>query len=102
MGGGDYFRGEKAPCSEAGYSIPCSAAAKNEKLWLARGRFPVSFTCQHSIVCLLTEVYGTGLWERTVSIYIISDYVLNSSNYISSKDKKNNELSRTWEEAALA
>ena len=37
-----------------------------------------------------------------MSIYIIVDYVFNSSNYISSKDKKNNEMSRTWEEAAFA
>lgn len=35
-----------------------------------------------------------------MSIYVLFNYVFNSSNYVSSKDKKNIELSRTGEEAA--
>ena len=71
MGDGDYFRGERAPCIEAGYPTPCSAAAGNEKLWLARDRFTISFTCQHLIICLLPEVYFTygALGAHCVYLY---------------------------------
>jgi hypothetical protein len=73
MGDGEYFRGEKTSCNEAGYSNPCSAAAKNEKLWLATDRFTISFTCQHLILCLLPEEYFTfgALGAHCVYLYII-------------------------------
>jgi hypothetical protein len=55
------------------------------------------------ILCLLPEEYFTfgALGAHCVYLYIIW-LRFNSSNYISSKDKKNNELSKMWKEAAFA
>jgi hypothetical protein len=52
------------------------------------------------IICLLPEVYFTYGALGAQFVYLYSDYVFNISHYIPSKDKKNNELSSIWEEAA--
>jgi len=53
----DYFRGEIAPCSEAGYSTPRSAAAKNEKLWLVKRQiYQYLYLPMQLIICVLPGV----------------------------------------------
>lgn len=74
MGDGDYFRGEKASCSEAGYSTPCSAAAKNENLWLAKRQiYHYLYLPKQLVICLLPEVQFKyeALGAHCVYLYLI-------------------------------